>query len=151
MLTKIAIVSIPLALLALPFVGPGGCGSSGSCEPAFYGLDGTWDVIEQESSNESFCNRTYEFTVDITQSGSTLLILRDDAAEAFEVQLCGTTFTSPTPFSYPEDDGTTTVTSESWTVLSPTSATGTSTWFWQGDGGLSCQGQSTMTATKQDP
>ena len=146
---KITILSTLLAIVLLPFVGPGGCGSSGSCDPAFYGLSGIWDIHEQESSSENMCNRTYDFTVDITQSGSTLLIQRDDGSDALEVQFCGNTFQMPTPYSYREDNGTTTVTSESWTVLSPTSGTGRSTWTWQGDGGLSCQGQSTLTATKQ--
>ena len=122
-----------------------GCGSS-SCEPAFTGLTGTWEIEEQETSPDPTCNRFSVYSREVVQDGSDLTIITPE--EVFEVSLCGNTITLPTPYMESEDGGTTTVTQERWTILSPTSATGTSTWTWTG-AGRTCQGTSTMTATKQ--
>ena len=80
------------------------CGSGSSCTPAFTGLSGTWEVTEDEQSEQQDCNRVRTYTREIIQDGSHGIIVTEHGS--LEVQLCGDTFTIPA-WSHPEGVGTT--------------------------------------------
>ncbi len=105
-------------------------------------VSGTWTVTE----NVSGCGETYtdSFTMTVTQDGTDLTVVTGDGT--FSGSITGNTITWTG--SYPEEGGTTTITSLSVTLdASGEGGTGTVEWSWS-DGTETCSGTTALTLAK---
>ncbi len=118
--------------------GGGGGGGSAPLAPPTADLTGTWTVTESGLSNcpgnASFTNGPYQVTV--TQTGNNLNVATPVGTFAGTIDGDRVKWTG----SYPEDGGTTTITSMSLVVASDDNTfSGSSTWIWT-DGRSNCSG-----------
>ena len=107
---------------------------------------GVWDT--SEAVDGTACgNGTYTQTNSylVTQTGCSLTVKPVSSSLTFQGTICNDTLSWSG--SYPEGDGTTTITSSSYT-LSGSSLSGTARWTWSGSG-RSCSGSTVVNGTKQ--
>ncbi len=119
------------------------CTASGTCN---VNVTGTWSTTEQVSASACGSAFTDYNSYTVTQTGCNIVVSSASGAGPFNgavngSQICWTG-------SYPNNGGTTTITSLVLTVdSSGTSFQGTSHWTWS-DGSTSCSGTTQVTGTK---
>lgn len=127
--------------------GSGGSGESGEdCATPTQDMTGTWSITE--SSDSTDCGKLDDgFTWSADQTGgSVIAIVVTGEGPAFTGFMCGERVEADTPFSYPEDGGTTTVSSMLFTVMNDT-LQGTYEWTWSDGLGGDCEGTTTFNGT----
>ena len=143
MLARICRYGISTALL-LSLLACGGGGGGGGGEPPAppANVAGTWNVTETSTSNNCGDAVDPPYSITIAQSGSNLTVTTPSGT--FTGSISGNTVRWTG--SYPEDGGTTTITSLTATV-SGNSFSGSSTWTWAGPGSP-CSGSTNFTGTR---
>jgi hypothetical protein len=142
MLARICRYGISTALLLSLLACGGGGGGGGDAPATPANVAGTWNVTETSTSNN--CGEPVDppYSITIAQSGSNLTVTTPSGV--FTGSISGNTVRWTG--SYPEDGGTTTITSLSATV-SGNSFSGSSSWSWAGPGSP-CSGSTNFTGTR---
>ncbi len=125
-------------------------GVAGTCASSSVNIDDTsWYITETASSSTSYCDGDIlTYTLTFSQSGTDITAVISGTGTSIDgTEFTGTLCANAVNYngSYPEDGGTTTVTSSVVKLASSSSASGTSIWSWT-DGSLSCTGTSEVTA-----
>jgi len=138
-----------VVLIVMSFVlvscGGGGGGSSAPACTTCSNVAGTWyttEIVHSTTCSGSFPRTEHNYYT-VTQNGCNLTVTTSGLT--FNGQICDNTLSWSG--SYPDDGGTTAITSSSFT-LSGATFTGTANWTWSGSGS-SCSGYTDTTATKQ--
>lgn len=138
--------AVALFFAAMVLVGCGG-GGGGSSTPACTtcsNVAGTWSTTETVHASSCGGGTTTEYnTYTVSQNVCALTVTTSGLT--FSGQICGNAISWSG--SYPENGGTTAITSSSYT-LSGNTFTGTANWTWTGTSS-SCSGYTDVTATKQ--
>lgn len=109
-------------------------------------VTGTWRVTEIDSSNCDDSGGTSTGTWNVTQSGRSVTVLSIERNIVLTGTITGSTINLQG--SFPEDGGTTTVTSTNITVgATGNTITGSETWFWTGFG-ESCSGTTSVSGSR---
>jgi hypothetical protein len=145
MLARLYQCGISTALvLSLLACGGGGGGNNDPAPTTPANVAGSWTVTETSTSNNCGDLVDPAYSITITQNGGNLSV--STPVGVFTGTINGSTvgWTG----SYPEDGGTTTITSMTATVASSGNTfSGTSNWSWSGPGGP-CSGSTTFTGTR---
>jgi hypothetical protein len=141
------VVLLAAALFVVSCGGGGGGDSTPVCTTCS-NIAGTWSTLpNHETVHASNCgDGTYTEgnTYTVTQNGCSLTVVPTGSGLTFTGQICNNTLSWSG--SYPDQGGTTTITSSSYTFSGNTFA-GTANWTWSGSGS-SCTGYTDVTATK---
>jgi len=135
---------LALALLAGAVSCGGGGGGGQACAAPTQDVTGTWSVEDTSTSAECGVEMT-AYSLTALQIGSDITVT-DTTGRQYTGFICGDRVEAYTPFSYPEDGGTTTVQDLVFTVTG-NALSGTSRWSWT-DGSDACSGTSAFTATR---
>jgi hypothetical protein len=135
-------ISTALLLSLLACGGGGGGGGGGDTPVAPANVAGTWNVTETSTSNNCGDPGDPPYSITIAQSGSNLTVTTPSGV--FTGSISGNTVRWTG--SYPDDGGTTTITSLTATV-SGDSFSGSSSWTWAGPGGP-CSGSTNFTGIR---
>ena len=149
MQTKIYVLRFGFLFVALLVIfacgsgGGGGGDGGGELVTPSTDITGSWSI--QEVIDDTDCGGTGDtdsYTAEVVQSGNTLTVTIE--GEVFTGTISGSTVSWTG--SYPDDGGTTTITSLELTVSSGgTSLTGTASWTFTN--GVSCSGTTQVTGT----
>ncbi|HHJ35282.1 MAG TPA: hypothetical protein ENJ87_05920 [Gammaproteobacteria bacterium] len=135
-----------LALIVLTACGGEGDAGSAGTIPPIGDMSGSWQISSSDSSSTPACDGvSVVLTATIVQSGNDLM-LTGLGSNSLNGSISGDQMTWAG--SYPEDGGTTTISTSTSTITSDCNQfTGNDSWSWS-DGTFSCSGTSQFTATR---
>ena len=146
LLGKDSVISMAVTAAALVLFHCGGGDSDCMCND----ITGTWSTTEETDASDCGSGTyTSSMTYVITQSGCNLTVMPAGTDLSFSGSICNNTLSWSG--SFPEEGGTTTISSMSCTLTgSPQNTfTGSSHWVWSG-GGTTCSGSTQITGTRSE-
>lgn len=140
------LVSVLILGVTLSACGGSGGGGDSDTEAPIADVSGTWDITETMGSNDcgELPGETDNYEVTVTMNGNDVTVVTPvgtftGTLDGDQLEWTG---------SYPEDGGTTTITSMDLTVSSNgSSLSGTTRWRWT-DGNTSCSGRTSVVGVR---